>query len=92
MAEADCRFRRPLTYPDIVSVGVRVIEVGQDRFVIQQRIVSHKLRAVAAEGEATIVLFDFEEKRKASLPAAVWRRIEEVEQKGLRKGDERDRP
>jgi len=79
LAETRCRYRKPLTYPDTVSSGVRVSEVGQDRFVMQHRIVSHKLKAVVAEGEATLVAYDYREKRKAAIPDKVRRRIEELE-------------
>jgi acyl-CoA thioester hydrolase len=79
LAEASCRYRKPLTYPDTVSVGVRVSEVGQDRFVMQYRAVSHKLAAIAAEGDGLLVAYDYREKCKAAIPDAVRRRIEEVE-------------
>ncbi len=79
VAEANCRFRRPLTYPDTVSVGVRVGQIDEDRFVMGHRIVSHKLEAVAAEGEAVVVLFDFAAQRKAPLPDLLRQRIEALE-------------
>jgi len=79
LAETRCRYRRPLTYPDTVSVGARVSEIGEDRFMMEYRIVSHKLEAIAAEGEGTLVSYNYREKRKAPIPDRVRRRIEEME-------------
>jgi acyl-CoA thioester hydrolase len=79
LAETRCRFRRPLTYPDTLSVGARVLEMGEDRLVVQHRVVSHKLGTVAAEGEGTLVAYDYQEKRKAAIPDEVRRRIQELE-------------
>ena len=79
LAETRCRFRKALTYPDTVSVGTRVSEVDEDRFVMQYRLVSHKLKAVAAEGEGLMVSYNYWEKRKAAIPDKVRRRIKEIE-------------
>lgn len=79
LAETRCRYRKPLTYPDTLSVGARVSELGEDRFVIQHRVVSHKLGAVAAEGEGTLVAYNYREKRKSAIPDEVRRRIQELE-------------
>ena len=64
---ANCRFRIPLTHPDTVTVGVKIGEVGDDRFVMQYRAVSHHHGAVAAEGESLIVTFDYATGSKAQV-------------------------
>src|SRR5215211_3005131 len=55
LAATAARFRRPLTYPDTIAVGARVARVEADRLVLEHKIVSRRLGAVAAEGEGTIV-------------------------------------
>ena len=62
---ASCRFRIPLTHPDTVTVGAQIGEVGDDRFVMRYRAVSHQHGAVAADGEALIVTFDYATGSKA---------------------------
>lgn len=62
---ASCRFRIPLTYPDTVTVGARIGDVGEDRFVMLYRAVSHRYDAVAADGESLIVTFDYTTGTKA---------------------------
>jgi len=66
-----CRFRIPLTYPDTVTVGARVGEVGEDRFTMQYRVVSHRHGAVAADGEALVVTYSYAAGRKAPVPDAL---------------------
>lgn len=74
-----CRFRKPLTYPDTVSVTARLASLGEDRFVLEHIIFSHALQAVAAEGQGTVVTFDYGEGRKVPIPAELRRRIAELE-------------
>jgi len=79
LAWADCRFRRPLEYPDTVSIGTRIRDVESDRFVMDALIVSHKLEDVAATGQQKLVSYDYRSNEKAPLPAAVRQRIEAFE-------------
>ncbi len=79
LAWTSCRFRRPLTYPDTLSVGARVTKVDADRFTIETVIYSHKLAEVAAESEGIIVTFDYREQKKAPVPHATRQRIAELE-------------
>src|SRR5438132_11822371 len=51
LAATQCRFRKPLTYPDTVWVTARVVSIQSDRFHLEHRVVSKRLNAVAAEGE-----------------------------------------
>ncbi len=67
----NCRFRIPLTYPDTVHVGIRVMKMGSDRFVMDQCLVSAAQQQVAAQGDAIIVTYDYRCGAKAALPAAV---------------------
>lgn len=79
LAATDCRFRRPLTWPDTVAVGARVTDVGEDRFSMEYRLVSRKSGEVAATGGGTLVSFDYAAQRKVPLPDEVRRAIEELE-------------
>jgi acyl-CoA thioester hydrolase len=74
-----CRYRRPVVYPDRVHTGARTVEVGPDRFVMEYRVVSEAQRAIAAEGSAMVVSYDYLAGRKAPLPETVRRLIAEME-------------
>jgi acyl-CoA thioester hydrolase len=75
----DCRFRRPLAYPDNVSIGTRIRDIQADRFVMDSIIVSHNAKHLAAEGKQHVVIYDYHNHHKAPLPDDVRRRIEEIE-------------
>lgn len=75
----ECRFRRPLTYPDAVRAGARVARVEEDRFEMVYRIVSTARQSVAADGAGLVVSFDYEEGSKAPLPDPVREGIEALE-------------
>ena len=73
MAQTTCRFKAPLTYPDEVQCGARVVSVGQHSFKMELKLVSVALHRVAAVGTAVMVAYDYVEGRKALLPEN-WRR------------------
>ncbi len=70
LAATSCKFRAPVTFPDTVHVGARVMSVHEDRFVMEHIVWSEALQTVAARGEAVIVSYDYVQKAKASLPPA----------------------
>ncbi len=79
LASVQCRFKIPLTFPDTVSVGVRVSEIGDDRFTMEYAVLSRRLGKVAALGNGVVVSYDYGENKKAPLPDEVKRRIKELE-------------
>lgn len=79
LAETSCRYRYPLTYPDRVSVGIRSVDIGEDRFTQKYILVSHRHGRVAATGDGTIVTFDYTANKKAPIPDRVRERIEALE-------------
>ncbi|MGH7447413.1 MAG: acyl-CoA thioesterase, partial [Longimicrobiales bacterium] len=59
LASTECRFRRPLAYPDTVSIGARTIDLAADRFTMEYRVASAALGEIAAEGGGVIVAYDY---------------------------------
>src|SRR5262245_54212210 len=76
------RFRRPLTYPDTISVGARAVSLAEDRFTLQHRFVSHAQRAVVTEGEGTVVTYHYADGRKVPVPPDLRQRIADLEASG----------
>ncbi|MCA9518299.1 MAG: acyl-CoA thioesterase [Myxococcales bacterium] len=72
LASTSCRFKAPIAYPDEVNVGAKVVSVGRTSFKMEFRIVSVALHEVAAEGQAIVVAYDYDEERKVAIPEA-WR-------------------
>lgn len=79
LAETSCRFRAALSYPDTVSIGARVENVGEDRFIMRYAVFSHRLGRLAAEGEGVMACYDYRQNRKASVPAKLRQRIAALE-------------
>jgi acyl-CoA thioester hydrolase len=79
LASTQCRFKIPLTYPDRVSVGAKVSEIEEDRFVMDYAVVSHNFQKIAAEGQGVIVSFDYRENKKTPLPEEIKQRILKLE-------------
>ena len=79
LASTQCKFRLPLSYPDTVSVGTKITEIAEDRFLMKYMVVSHRHSKVAAEGEGMIVAYNYREKRKTPLPEELTERIRVIE-------------
>ena len=79
LASTQCKFRIPLSYPETVSVGTRITNIEEDRFLMEYQVVSHEHRKVAASGEGVIVAYDYREKKKALLPDEIKKRIQSLE-------------
>src|SRR5262249_4678754 len=67
--------RRPPTSPDTISVGARVVELGEDRFTLDHKIVSHAQQAVVTEGQGMVVTYHHAERRKVPIPEELRERI-----------------
>jgi len=59
MAASTCRYKAPMTYPDTLSVGSRVAAIGEDHLLMEQVAVSQKSGTVVADGEVTVVSYDY---------------------------------
>lgn len=81
LASTRCRFRRAVQFPDTVRVGARVTEMGEDRFLMEYRIVSQAHRAAAAEGDGLIVNLNYRTNEKEPLPDRIKKGIEELEKR-----------
>lgn len=79
LASISCQFRAPLTFPDKLGVGARVVDVGEDRFTVEHAVASEKLGIIAALGEGRVVSFDFSKNTKAPIPEEWLRAIKALE-------------
>jgi acyl-CoA thioester hydrolase len=82
LGSTSCRYRLPLTYPDTVSVGTKIIGMEEDRFTMQYVVVSRRHGKIAADGDAVIVMYDYRAGRKTAIPEEIRKRILAME-KGL---------
>lgn len=79
LASTSARFRRPLTYPDRILIGVRAANIESDRVTIEYRLVSTKLNALAADGKGVVVSYDYNSAAKCPIPDAIRQAIEDLQ-------------
>lgn len=79
LASTNARFRRALRYPDTIHIGVKLVEMKDDRFTIEYRLVSEVLDDIATTGEGMLVAYHYASNKKAPLPDELKRRIRELE-------------
>jgi acyl-CoA thioester hydrolase len=79
LASVSNDYRRQLTFPDTVDVGVRVTRIGVSSIGLEHRIVSRAQGALAAEGTSTFVVFDYNLQRPTRVPDSLRRAIEALE-------------
>jgi acyl-CoA thioester hydrolase len=79
LAETRCRYRIPLTFPDTVTVGVRVSTLAPQGITMQYAVASRRHGKLAAEGDGRIVTIDYAGGGKTDLPGVVRERILSLE-------------
>jgi acyl-CoA thioester hydrolase len=77
LARATIDFRKPVSFPDTVSVEAAVSRFGTTSFTMAYRAVSQKL-GLAAEGEAVVVLLD-PQGQKTPVPPSLREAIERLQ-------------
>ncbi len=83
LAAITCDYRQQLRFPDTVHIGARITRIGRSSVSMEHRIVSERLKGVAAEGHSTLVTFDYAAQKSVPLPPVQRARIEQIEGKPL---------
>jgi len=68
VAWQDCKYIKPVTFPDTVLIGVERTEIQGDRIVLETKIFSREQNKLVAISSQQIVSYDFKRKMKAPLP------------------------
>jgi len=79
LGSTQCRFKAPLTYPDNITVATKITELSADRFTMKYVVKSDKSGRIAAEGEGTIVFFDYNTNQKHHIPIEIVKTIKELD-------------
>jgi acyl-CoA thioester hydrolase len=78
LASTSCRYKAPLYHGDVVTAVGRVVDIADDRFMIEHALWSRDLGRIAATGEAQIVAYDYAKKTKGRLPDDFRARVEQL--------------
>ena len=81
LRSASCRYKYPLTYPDTVSVGVKIVHLKEDRITMKYVVVSHRHQKIAAEGDSETVMYNYGTGKKTVFPEVLQQRLLAFEQR-----------
>ena len=80
IASSSCRFLRPVFFPDVLDIGVQVVEIRNSGFHMNYVLFSTKQQQIVATGDAIAVMVNASTLGKAALPAELRQRIYALEQ------------
>ena len=76
LASVACDYRRQINFPDTIHAAIRVTRIGRTSIGLEHAIVSQSQQAVAADGNSTIVVFDFRANKPHPVPPSLRLAIE----------------
>ena len=79
VATNQCRYLKPVVYPDQLKIGVRIEDIGTTSFRMSYLLWSESQQAYVATGDAVIVCVDNQLMQKTAIPENIKQRIKEIE-------------
>lgn len=78
VASNQCKYIRPVFYPDILQIAVQVVELRNSAFRMQYTLYSEQQQQVVATAEAVVVCVDIEKMQKISMPDVLKQNIKNL--------------
>lgn len=79
LASIQCDYRRQLRHPDTILVSGSITSIGRTSLKMRHLIYSLGHQTIAAEGESTVVLFDYKSQKPTPVPDDLRALIEKLE-------------
>ncbi|MDE2420997.1 MAG: acyl-CoA thioesterase [Gammaproteobacteria bacterium] len=79
IASNSCRYLRPVYFPDVLEIGVQIVEVRNSGFRMNYVLFSTEQQQIVATGDAIAVMVDAKTMGKAALPTELRQRIYALE-------------
>jgi acyl-CoA thioester hydrolase len=83
LAAIGCNYRRQLTFPDTIDIGSRITRIGRSSLTMAHGLWSRASQNLIADGDSTIVVFDYTSQRSVPVPDKVREAIEKLEGRKL---------
>jgi acyl-CoA thioester hydrolase len=87
LASITCNYRRQLNHPDAILVSASITHIGRSSLKMAHLVYSQAQGAIVAEGDSTIVCFDYASQRPTPVPADVRAKIEQMEGRKFEQGN-----
>jgi len=81
LAAVNCNYRRQVKYPDHVVIGARITQIGRSSLKMSYSVWSEAQQAIVADGDSTIVAFDYRLNKSQPVPAELRAKIARIEGK-----------
>lgn len=75
---SQCRYIRPVVYPDTLYIGVKTIKLGNTSFATEYAFYSEQQQSIVATAEAVLVFLD-KQHQKIDIPANFRQKVIELE-------------
>jgi len=79
LASIKCDFKRQLNHPDTILVSASITHIGRTSLKMAHLLYSQTQSAIIAQGDSTIVCFDYANQRPTPVPPEVRAKIEQME-------------
>ena len=79
LASIKCDYRRQLSHPDTILVSAGITGIGKSSLKMAHLIYSQAQQAIVAQGDSTIVVFDYASQKPTRVPDDVRAKIEQIE-------------
>lgn len=79
LASIKCDYRKQLNHPDSILVSASITHIGRTSLKMAHLVYSQAQGAIVAQGDSTIVCFDYANQRPTPLPAEIRAKIEQME-------------
>ena len=83
LARAECDFRTPATFGDVVEVRLRVASLGRTSFTGEYEIIDSKNRHLIATAKSVQVMYDYATRQPIPIPDDIRERIQDFEGESL---------
>ncbi len=83
VGHTECRYRRPLTYPDRIFVGARTLSIQEHGFVHEYAVFSERQQTITTDGKARIVLFNGRSNQKENVSDSIRAFLVKLEGRAL---------
>lgn len=80
LAEINIQYKMPLTYPDLMYLGTKVIDFPDEfSYTMESIIISKKHERIATKAIARIVSYDYHKRQKASTPQWIVEKVRKLQ-------------
>ncbi len=83
LASTTCNYRRAVTFPDTVHVGIRVARIGRSSLTMEHAVYSENHAVIVADGTSTSVLYDYNANQSRPIPEMIRNAIEALEGRAI---------